>query len=368
MRPVEWLRTDVPRSVHQAGPSVLARGVSDLLPGQPQRGGRPDRRDRCDGSRPRNEGRGEAATVAQATWCRAASPDADVPNADESPIDLEEYARDRIAALIHEDFAGHRMAVLTEALLRAQGYTCWRSPEGADGGIDLLAGSGPLGLDAPQLVVQVKSEQSPVGDPVISQLLGTTTKHGPAAQGLLVAWGGLTPASATLGAGQLLPAAGVDGRRRDRPGHPALRRTTRGDPHRSAAQADLDRSGGARMIEPGRTYWYVNKPTGVDAAASAGVSGARAEWVSPTPEAHRAKLASMAAGRPESPCKSLTSGSRDLPFFTGDNPASVMTIHATGSGLSRSTPDGDGRGGRGSAEPADREWYFWTGIHGSVGG
>ena len=43
------------------------------------------------------------------------------------------------------------------------------------------------------MVVQVKSEQSPVGDPVISQLLGTTTKHGPAAQGLLVAWGGLTP-------------------------------------------------------------------------------------------------------------------------------------------------------------------------------
>ena len=85
------------------------------------------------------------------------------------------------------------MAVLVGALLSAQGYTCWRSPEGADGGIDLLAGSGPLGLDAPQLVVQVKSEQSHVGDPVISQLLGTTTKHGPAAQGLLVAWGGLTP-------------------------------------------------------------------------------------------------------------------------------------------------------------------------------
>ncbi len=111
---------------------------------------------------------------------------------DEAAIDVEEYAQDRIRALLQEGFAGHRMAVLVEALLTAQGYTCWRAPEGADGGVDLLAGSGPLGLDAPQLVVQVKSEQGPVGDPVISQLLGTTSKHGGAAQGLLVAWGGLT--------------------------------------------------------------------------------------------------------------------------------------------------------------------------------
>jgi restriction system protein len=120
-------------------------------------------------------------------------PDAEVPDTDQSQIDLEEYAQDRIAALVQEQFKGHRMAVLVEALLGAEGYTCWRSPEGTDGGIDLLAGSGPLGLDAPQLVVQVKSEQSPIGDPVISQLLGTTSKHGQSAQGLLVAWGGLTP-------------------------------------------------------------------------------------------------------------------------------------------------------------------------------
>ena len=174
------------------------------------------------------------------------------------------------------------MAVLTEALLRAQGYTCWRAPEGADGGIDLLAGSGPLGLDAPQLVVQVKSEQSPVGDPVISQLLGTTTKHGPAAQGLLVAWGGLTP-----------PA-----QRSARDNYFRLRvwtasdviaqvtrhydDTARGDPHRPAAQADLDRSGGGRMIEPGQTYWLVNKPPDVDMAGLPAYL-AEGRWISPTP-------------------------------------------------------------------------------------
>jgi len=127
---------------------------------------------------------------------RATSPSVSPPDAveaeEETGIDLEEHAQGRIASLIQERFSGHKLAVLVEALLVAQGYTCWRSPEGADGGIDLLAGSGPLGLDAPHLVVQVKSEQSPIGDPVLSQLIGTTTKHGAAAQGLLVAWGGLT--------------------------------------------------------------------------------------------------------------------------------------------------------------------------------
>lgn len=191
VRRVEWLRTDVPRSVIKQD---LLYSLGAFLT-------------YCQVSR--NEAAARIAAIAATgvdpgTKVALKPPlhkpvvpvdphNADVPSTDESPIDLEEYARDRIAALIQEGFAGHRMAVLTEALLRAQGYTCWRSPEGADGGIDLLAGSGPLGLDAPQLVVQVKSEQSPVGDPVISQLLGTTTKHGPAAQGLLVAWGGLTP-------------------------------------------------------------------------------------------------------------------------------------------------------------------------------
>jgi Uncharacterized conserved protein len=63
--------------------------------------------------------------------------------------------------------------------------------EGTDGGIDILAGSGPLGMDEPRLVVQVKSEQAAVGDAVVTQLLGSVSKHQPA-QGLLVAWGGLT--------------------------------------------------------------------------------------------------------------------------------------------------------------------------------
>ena len=83
------------------------------------------------------------------------------------------------------------MQDLVAAVLTAQGFTCRVAPEGADGGVDILAGSGPLGMDEPRLVVQVKSEQSPIGDPVVTQLLGSISKHQPA-HGLLVAWGGLT--------------------------------------------------------------------------------------------------------------------------------------------------------------------------------
>jgi len=68
------------------------------------------------------------------------------------PIDLEESARDHIATLIARKYKGHGMAVLVEALLKAQGYTTHRSPEGPDYGIDILAAPGPLGFGQPRLV------------------------------------------------------------------------------------------------------------------------------------------------------------------------------------------------------------------------
>jgi restriction system protein len=196
VRPVKWQRTDVPRSAFKQDLLSSLGAFSTYC--QLSRNEAVPRLQTIvsTGSDPGSRIAAKAPTApARAHAASSTNPSAEteMAEAEESPIDLQEYAQDRIAAVIQEEFKGHRMAVLVEALLTAEGYTCWRSPEGTDGGIDLLAGSGPLGLDAPQLVVQVKSEQTPVGDPVISQLLGTTTKHGPTAQGLLVAWGGLTP-------------------------------------------------------------------------------------------------------------------------------------------------------------------------------
>ena len=107
----------------------------------------------------------------------------------EAGVDLEQLGRDQIAQLISAKFAGHGLARLVEAILRAQGYTTYRSPEGADGGADILAGAGPLGFGAPRLCVEVKSEAGPVDRPAVDKLLGAVAKFG-AQEGLFVAWGG----------------------------------------------------------------------------------------------------------------------------------------------------------------------------------
>lgn len=104
-------------------------------------------------------------------------------------LDLEDSARDQIASLIQAKFSGHGLTRLVDAVLRAQGYTTYVSPEGADGGVDILAGTGPLGFEAPRLCVEVKSENGPMDRPSVDKLLGAMTKFG-ASEGLFVSWGG----------------------------------------------------------------------------------------------------------------------------------------------------------------------------------
>ena len=106
--------------------------------------------------------------------------------------DLEELARDQIARAIEAKFKGHDLARLVEAVLQAQGYTTYRSPEGADGGADILAGAGPHGFGQPQLCVEVKSGSMPTDRPTVDKLLGAVTKFG-ATEGLFVSWGGFKP-------------------------------------------------------------------------------------------------------------------------------------------------------------------------------
>jgi restriction system protein len=123
-------------------------------------------------------------TIAAAT--KATSPVTDDAGED---TNLEELAQDQIAQLIATRFKGHGLTRLVEALLKAQGYTTYRSPEGADGGADILAGAGPLGFGAPRLCVEVKSESSPIDRPTVDKLLGAVAKFG-ADEGLFVSWSG----------------------------------------------------------------------------------------------------------------------------------------------------------------------------------
>jgi restriction system protein len=117
--------------------------------------------------------------------------DSEASSSDEEveSTNLEDLANDQIDKLIGARFKGHKLTTLVEAILKAQGYTTYRSPEGADGGADILAGTGPLGFGPPKLCVEVKSEKNPIDRPTVDKLLGAVSKFG-ASEGLFVSWSG----------------------------------------------------------------------------------------------------------------------------------------------------------------------------------
>jgi restriction system protein len=111
----------------------------------------------------------------------------------EDGIDFEVATRDQIVEHVARKFKGHDLSRLVEAVLQAQGYVTEFSKPGPDGGVDILAGSGPMGFEEPRICVQVKSSQSPADVNVLRSLQGTMGNFG-ATQGLLVSWGGFTKA------------------------------------------------------------------------------------------------------------------------------------------------------------------------------
>jgi restriction system protein len=109
--------------------------------------------------------------------------------ASEPAPNLLDTAAQQISDYIGRRFKGRKLEKLVEAILKAQGYETNLCPEGADGGVDILAGRGAMGFEPPRLCVQVKSSDSAVGTEVLSQLKGVMGDHD-ADHGLLVAWGG----------------------------------------------------------------------------------------------------------------------------------------------------------------------------------
>lgn len=133
------------------------------------------------------ESLGKAAMAA--TVATAENEDPDVPTVQQ---DIEEMALDQISELISQEFTGHGLTRLISDILRAEGFHVEESPEGPDGGIDIIAGRGLLGLESPKILVQVKTPK--VDRPVVQQLTGLVSSH-EADYGLIVAWGGLTSAA-----------------------------------------------------------------------------------------------------------------------------------------------------------------------------
>jgi restriction system protein len=172
LRPVKWLNWDVPRSVFDQD-LLYSFGAFMTV---------------CQISR--NDAENRVRAIARAGW-KAIGPSRTPPSEAEeaTEADLERLGRDQIAKLLVRKFKGHGMARLVEAILKAQGYTTFRNPEGPDKGIDILAAAGPLGFGHPRICVQVKSQDAPVESRVLNELLGAM-QNVKADQGLLVSWGG----------------------------------------------------------------------------------------------------------------------------------------------------------------------------------
>ena len=175
VRPTKWLRTDIPRAAF--GQDLLYSFGAFMTVCQITRNNAQQRIQAV------LEGKPDQVVS------RPKPPDDARDESEEESLDLETYARDQIMDHIGRSFRGHDLSRLVNDLLRAQGYRTQFSLPGPDGGVDIIAGAGPMGFDLPRLCVQVKSSDTPVDVGVLRELQGVMRNFG-AQQGLLVSWGG----------------------------------------------------------------------------------------------------------------------------------------------------------------------------------
>ncbi|MCQ3950556.1 MAG: restriction endonuclease [Planctomycetes bacterium] len=109
--------------------------------------------------------------------------------------DIEESTRDFVLKKLAQELKGHPFAEFVAHLLNQMGYRTRVSPEGPDGGVDIVAHKDELGFVPPIVKVQVKSTTGSIGDPVVSALYG---KVGAGEYGLLVTLGTFTTQAATF--------------------------------------------------------------------------------------------------------------------------------------------------------------------------
>ena len=110
---------------------------------------------------------------------------------EEEPFDLYETATQET-----EDYllkAWHRTGAAFEhvvaSVLEAIGYTTTVTSASKDHGVDVIAHPDPLGLEQPFVKIQVKSGTSTVGEPEVSQLIGSLFEG---EKGLFVGLGGFS--------------------------------------------------------------------------------------------------------------------------------------------------------------------------------
>ena len=155
IRKVEWLRTDLPRTTFEQ--DILHSLGAFMTVCQIERNHAEERIRSILG--------GKKAVLESLTT-------GDELEDDSRTLDVDEVAGDQIIDHIQRRFSGHKLATLVDAVLKAEGYLTRVSPPGPDGGVDILAGTGPMGFGPPHLCVQAKSSSSPADVNVLRGLQG----------------------------------------------------------------------------------------------------------------------------------------------------------------------------------------------------
>ncbi|MDE8670780.1 restriction endonuclease [Pseudarthrobacter sp. H3Y2-7] len=192
---VDWKTTDIPRAAIKDDLLNTINGAMTVFQASKNNAEQRLRRLLDTGLDPGNNTHptptGTATTTTTATAATGSFDGGEADDVVDPPaIPTLETIRDRVRTHLVENFRGHGLTELVAGILRVEGYVCEVSPPGPDQGVDIIAGRGPLGLDSPTLIVEVKSEDGSIGSPVVRGLQGAMSQHR-ADQCLLVAWGGL---------------------------------------------------------------------------------------------------------------------------------------------------------------------------------
>ena len=91
--------------------------------------------------------------------------------------EIEQNTRDYILKRLSQQLKGHPFAHFVAHLLQRMGYRTRVSPDGADGGIDIIAHKDELGFEPPIIKIQVKSVDGSIGNEQVSALYGTITER-----------------------------------------------------------------------------------------------------------------------------------------------------------------------------------------------
>jgi restriction system protein len=89
--------------------------------------------------------------------------------------EIEQSTRDYISKKLTQELKGHPFEHFVAHLLNILGYRTRVSPEGADGGIDIIAHKDELGLEPPIIKVQVKSNDADITPDKVQALYGNVS-------------------------------------------------------------------------------------------------------------------------------------------------------------------------------------------------